>query len=1130
MHALLPYQEAQKLLIVSEGRLDIQDVEGVQLSYFSTNALEVNYQPQRPTVSSYCVCLRSRLESCKQEESCYSVGVPIEKYYQTQDKNLGRLIAEDPAPVVNIYFPDNSGIADYRFDFYRNLIGFPETKTINFRSFQTSASTSLKVYFSQTATNDYPMKLNFLGITKLRIKDRDNVALSLEDMKVEQLTLVNTRLEVNSGETLTIPTLVGDFNSLGTGVAGTISITKDLYINESTASDLSGITLQKGSTLHLFKISEFPTIQIFSDHIQFSNSNERTMIVSSTTQCNFIFQDSSPLSEIPISITNEEAPTTFQPNITFLINSNMIISFSQHENNNENIQYTIMSQTISIRSIFLTMTGSYNNLNFVGFINIYLMSIETAGGFFNGVVERNVSYAMLNCTNTNLSITFKPDNIININENDIHITVDTFYIASTAQSIEMEVANGVTEFINLTFLIESDITISFDQSFESITSDTIKNIQILHLFNNLLMTTTGSVVPLVDVNDSVYNVLYEGTLTDITISPSTNFSNSNFRTGPKLNINCESGNILMPQSSILAKNSSFTLKDDTTLTILYKNSSLVSYSFENGNVIFQLEENSTVNKFESNSLILTNTNIQNTNNLPYVVKNLEFSLSSLNEQSFPSLTVKEQCFINDNTITSLTFGNYSLIVANSNTKSPIIYKEQNGVFNINTSSSSLTLYSSEEALPNNVNIYLTESNNIQLHFDKSWYRSLIPNDFIIITDATNVEVSTDLLYMPTINIVNSAGQQIQFTATEHKSDYTANLAFYIFIGIIGVLFVISLILCFCRNEEMDISSSDEDDESIIINKETDKKSEEESSSDNKQIEVVDNQKDTNVKQEEKKNNAKTTENNIKSSSDDKELNTIVENPDSSTSTDRKAKKTKPKKPKAKPKAKPKPKRVTIKPKKEKFDDEIKQSESSSSSSDDEELKTIAENSESSELNQVKPKKKPRPKKKEMKNNNNAKEKKTSSSDDEELKTIAENSESSELNQVKPKKKPRPKKKETKNSNNNAKEKKTSSSDDNELITIAETSESSDLKKKQKRNDKERTNSSSSSSDDNELITIAETSDDNESTSTGSSSTEKPLVDSEPHDKVKRTPVKKDQKKKPKKVIKKKVKKPKKQTQ
>ncbi|KAH0788821.1 hypothetical protein GPJ56_007503 [Histomonas meleagridis] len=809
MNVLMPYAESQKVSIEGISVSIIEDTTLHQLSYFRITANTIRYTPERPSVSNYCLCLRSYYDVYVSLKACNEYNVSTSNYYHTQSRQFPRTVAEDPAPIVNIYLPDTYGSSEYKYTFASNQISFPVTKKINFISLGTSIQTPTKVYFDQNVPNEYPIEISFKDITSLRIKDDNSDNLPLDKLLVNHLTLTNTPLEVKSDETIELLNFTSDSNSIADDIDGSIKIKSNFYLNSSDPTDIQGFILQDGSTLYLHKMSMFPEIHFHASTITFLSIDENIfeITIENNAKINIILEEED-LSRVDEMIIGTEDTPTYTVNLVMTVHNNMNINILGTQSSQISYVINPLLRSGPTYTLSLTLPEKFDNLNINGTFNVVLESIASVSGFFG--VPRDIPIVVVNCSDSELDITFKPNKNIIANEVTIDTnSIDQLSFLTYSNTIKFTSDANIDEYPNITFIIETNNTlISFDNTFKEIES--ISNILIEHDNNSIILESTNSFVPLVTINDNVYGVLYSAKTDTVNISSTTNFETENFRTGNDLTINCASGTYSFPQHSILSEFSRFKLDANSNIAMIYHNETQVSYSFTNGKMNFELESQSNLKYFKAKSFELSNTELNNVNDLPVLLDTLNTDIKSIPENSFTYINISNSLTINDNTIQTIILGNSSIrLRSTNNIMTPLINKNEEATFEINTNVENILLsVETNENCPTNTQLILTTtSETVNVHIDKSWFNVNNPEIFnIIVTNATNVIVSTDLMILPEITVHNSIGETINYTSIEHESKYTSSLGFYIFIGITAFIIVLSLVLCFCRKEEMDASS------------------------------------------------------------------------------------------------------------------------------------------------------------------------------------------------------------------------------------------------------------------------------------------------------------------------------------
>ena len=379
-----------------------------------------------------------------------------------------------------------------------------------------------------------------------------------------------------------------------------------------------------------------------------------------------------------------------------------------------------------------------------------------------------------------------------------------------------------------TFIIHPDRSskFSFSSNFSEFVNNTsLNDITIEHGQNDILLTSVNQ-VPLVILDDPVIGVSYVSTSnSSVTIRNSDLGNFHNTRYGPNIIFDLSS-NLNFDQELFLAQNIAFLARNNHfSVNFNYKNQSLSHYSFENVDLIIQssnnsqtrlLLENSSSNQIEFHATGLSldrNSKIIPINNtkLSLELDNLNIeSAASLPSNSFSApIKINENFDVSMDNIKQIIFLENGLRLVDSDNvnSADIIQNSSSTRFSIITSQTQpITLSVSGKEVMGNFQIEFR--NNCSLMIDKSWNNVVIPDTFRLYSTSSFLNVETELLVLPSINI------DANHYRTTHSPKLTNELGFIVFCVITCVFFLAGIILCAVgfklpKEEEIDVSSDDD---------------------------------------------------------------------------------------------------------------------------------------------------------------------------------------------------------------------------------------------------------------------------------------------------------------------------------
>lgn len=416
--------------------------------------------------------------------------------------------------------------------------------------------------------------------------------------------------------------------------------------------------------------------------------------------------------------------------------------------------------------------------------------------------------------------------------------------ASKISKLQLNLEGSPTLFFNETYNETFNETYNPDKRKYFEIKEAMEKLFINHGSNDLLLIGDHIPVPEIIISDPIKGVLYEsdGIQFPISVVDSNTFKNNNTRYGPRIEVSINS-DVNFPQEDFLAEEVIFKGESEIRrLNFYYGNPSRSNYTFENINLNF-VSANSNKVDFKGKFLkLINNAQIKQQSSLLTIDVDEFFTDSII---SVPAISVSSPVLINKSFTVNLDQGSNSRLLSNTDTIKQIIFGDDSVTFvnekgeksanfqtadpstqtNINTNQESeiqLSVEDGAETVPSNVNLNFN-GNEANLNFDKSWSGVDVPSSFVTNFQnipADKVHLSTEMMSIPPVNITGVDKNAIE--TTTHKRKLTKDLAFWIFIGITALVFVITLILCIvgltcCKYvEQLDVSSSAEGQSDIAI--------------------------------------------------------------------------------------------------------------------------------------------------------------------------------------------------------------------------------------------------------------------------------------------------------------------------
>jgi hypothetical protein len=340
----------------------------------------------------------------------------------------------------------------------------------------------------------------------------------------------------------------------------------------------------------------------------------------------------------------------------------------------------------------------------------------------------------------------------------------------------------------------------------------VDNVTIWHGSTRIdLQSPATRLVPFVTINETVAGVLYHAGADsfDIGQNAGPTFGNGTYRSGPNLTVTVRAGAPLIPQSEFLAQSVEFHGDGTVPVTFGYEILSPAIYTFKDFSFVnLSVAQPPVGGCFQVNmsGLVLSNAPVIGDGGpICLSTDHLESDVKSLPVGNIP-VHVSGSCRISDN-INKVVLGpTLVYITAGAGSAAPIAAPS---TFSVNTTASSVLLSLTDHTVPL---FTLMVVNPATITFDSSWYEVVNAENVTIqlmVPETSHLE--TDLIAPPRVVVNGPDGSPSTVAWTVAEPVYTAALGFYIFAGILGLILIISLVLC-CMGaclkpeEEIDVSS------------------------------------------------------------------------------------------------------------------------------------------------------------------------------------------------------------------------------------------------------------------------------------------------------------------------------------
>jgi hypothetical protein len=785
---------------------------------------------EEETITSYCLCTSTRHAQCLAIEECDNYAVPLENYYTSLTNDLAIAIASSPNVTSARIYLTSWQINEP--DFYHRLLFQRGNKSYEFLPVDPKADSKVKLYFPDG---------DIAGI-RLSVTNIPYVAVRYlpEASNCRPITLLNlsaSLLDVQDSQVLTVEHLVTDVVSMSTN-GGTILISEVLEVTGPSSQTyvqdywfVAGLMLIGSATVIMRQISDLPMIWVKAQTIEFMDETRETLAVRVNGSSILQLEDDTD-QDFVIQITGCSVGQSLQlQSLRFGLNRDLNVSIDEFGS-----QFTIdVVPGGDEHRLTVNLTNSTANLGFIDSIaDDWELAFANYDSSTRGVAligDRVNEFKNLTLNlDANLdNISFQNDNFtIGCQGEDIFLPYRGMLTLQTTSDnvIGVKVVGLPDILLNVTLqLMGPGAAIEFSGD----TSSNLTNeLAIQHGKNPVTLRTADPFVPLITIDDPVVGVLYEsGVPGHATIDASTDFDEPGLRAGPTMDV-IVAGECVFPQDAILAARTNFAgivAWPPVILNFTYLAKSAVTYEFRDLTVYFSISQ------VNFTGLVLLNSSIHyaEPQNRTLTVRSevLAGDAKSFDRRQ-PRIRNAYADFLNitdmeDLTETTLMVSNRHINMSKkSGYATPQIYVLNNGStnFHILTAATYIRVVPDGTIIVPSVSLDLVLNERTTVFFTDVWFYVENPKDFYIRVPSDRsrmLTVKSDLIALPAITVVDENGNRPEFNEDPADPKLSAGLAFFVFVAILGIIAIISLVLCLIGNfklkpeEEFDQSSDDEDE-------------------------------------------------------------------------------------------------------------------------------------------------------------------------------------------------------------------------------------------------------------------------------------------------------------------------------
>lgn len=564
-----------------------------------TTEIQNDEKKLNTTEVKYCLCMKNRLNRCKESVECDSYFIPLENYVTGKEDWFKNDISHSANRTIKLYITATEGsIMNIGFE---DFLGKNNTIYFILANLESPAFVSIGGKYMSSSTSQ-------LGVFSAIFNNINQVSINSDIVsKLKDVTLKQSPLIIRPSHHLTIHRLITDTRSIAS-FEGTLYISEFLVLNNSIPLLLEGtLFLDEGCIVYVPQISLFPNVFINDEYILFSDEDQDNDLVLYFTEVTdnskkwtfymlneILIEDGHTYPSVNFYLkTNSESviPILFVFDIQYqgisliyddisklpsTINFEVVTSENDKEKGHFleiQIDYTDPPKNI----LFKKISGNIDLVLLTSKTIQYFLDNKNPPSCFDQTGSTGESCDGIDLYGLNsltfyvyfsmTKITFKDDSIMIYFGSDMisftsSLTNTIQVIADLQSELQMSIAPGSAKLFPLSLIvINNNSVINFDDSFSYIVDSNDPDVKgianciyILHDNMNIdLVSSDISYIPSVIVDNQLKGVLYNtSTETTYDVSKSTNFSENSFRSGPKVTVNIVDDGVIVPQSSFLA--------------------------------------------------------------------------------------------------------------------------------------------------------------------------------------------------------------------------------------------------------------------------------------------------------------------------------------------------------------------------------------------------------------------------------------------------------------------------------------------------------------------------------------------------------------------------------------------------
>jgi hypothetical protein len=772
----------------------------------------------RAETAYYCLCPNPRAAACKATQACGSPRgdeIPPDHYFSSKTNDL-LLHVQNGSASARIYLVPFVASEESAYHALSLATFDPAHRvTLELVSLNGRGDTRTRVTFPSAPSPR--VAVAFRDVSSVTV--RYAAGGPARGGNISSLALSNSVLGVGDDEWLFVTDFAADMRSLA-ALGGQITVAGVANVSAADVAPnqaVHGITLGPAALLAVHNVSRFATVSLRPNTLEFARGDDSEILfnVRAGSRPTVVLHEDGGRPEL--TVVHSGGPEV--PVLKELLFDISEAAFTTIDFAGNPIPIGVIASDEATRSHNLTFVnpGDSPTLAIAGNLNLSLDTYETVRAFKSYICSGSLD---LNA----LSLYFEQHElIVEVQHSRVNVLLGN---ESTDESYSIDIGNLSVLFIHTSedisiksipdpagvneseatavyIVLEEEGTVTLDgESWNS----RLSSLKIEHRKSATIQTEDGF-VPDLGIDPPVAELFFkaEGGNT-------CNVSHSvECRKGPSLTV-IVPHDAVVSQKDFLAADTFFAGNDNPKLTFQYLGEALVNYTFS-----FTTVEFVTDRTVSFAGLTLWHSPLsRRSGKLDLKAHRLTADVVSLPNSSFLSLEVNSSCLIRDNYVSRINLTDTSVQVLSQDIWTPYVTQQHNAPIIVETNSSNVVIGVNKDISKSVLSEFkLRCMSGVTIELEVSFYQVRNPEDVeIVVLYGNKVTLKTGLVNLPDVSVYSET-EDLEQTIVTKQPIFTPELAFWAFLALVGIMGVISIVLCmvghYCLppEEEFDVSSDEE---------------------------------------------------------------------------------------------------------------------------------------------------------------------------------------------------------------------------------------------------------------------------------------------------------------------------------